>query len=101
RPAHRPLRGDPLRASRAAHVPVVARAMDAHGPDLRPRVSMTRTLLLASDHLDPGAVAAGSLGAGVAFALTPGEGPSRNLKQQKNEDSLGVLAVPGGVAAIV
>lgn len=58
-------------------------------------------ILLASDHLDPRAVATGTLGAGVAFALTPGEGPSRNPKQQKNEDSLGVLSVPGGVAAVV
>jgi serine/threonine protein phosphatase PrpC len=61
----------------------------------------TTTLLLASDHLDPAAVALGSLGPGVAYALTPGEGPSRNPKQSKNEDSLAVLAVPGGVAAIV
>jgi serine/threonine protein phosphatase PrpC len=62
---------------------------------------MSANLLLASDHLDPARVALGSIGAGVAFALTPGEGPSRNPKQQKNEDSLGVLLVPGGVAAVV
>src|SRR5438445_521560 len=38
---------------------------------------------------------------GLVYALTPGEGPSRNPKQQKNEDSLAVLIVPGGAAAVV
>src|SRR5271154_2094814 len=60
-----------------------------------------KRILLASEHLDPRALASGELGAGVAFALTAGEGPSRNPKQQANEDSLAVLPVQGGFAGIV
>ncbi len=60
-----------------------------------------KKILLASEHLDPRSAATGEAGRGVAFALTPGEGPCRNPKEQPNEDSLAVLSVPGGVAAIV
>jgi len=61
---------------------------------------VSATILLASEHVDPARVASGEL-AGVVYALTPGEGPSRNPKSQKNEDSLAVLAIPGGVAGVV
>jgi serine/threonine protein phosphatase PrpC len=58
-------------------------------------------VLLASDHLDPLSVASETLAPGLVFALTAGEGPSRNPKQQKNEDSLAVLSLPGAQAGVV
>jgi serine/threonine protein phosphatase PrpC len=64
-------------------------------------LGLMKKILLASEHLDPRSVATGDLGRGVAYALTPGEGPCRNPKEQPNEDSLAVLSVPGGVAVIV
>lgn len=56
---------------------------------------------LAKDHLDPSIAAVREALPGVVCALTPGEGPSRNPKQQKNEDSLGLAAVDHGVVAVV
>lgn len=62
---------------------------------------MTATILLASDHLDKARAEVVVASPGVAVALTPGEGPSRNSKDQPNEDSVAAVAIPGGVLAVV
>jgi serine/threonine protein phosphatase PrpC len=62
---------------------------------------MTALTWLGKDHLDPAIAAVREALPGVVCALTPGEGPSRNPKQQKNEDSLGLVAIEGGVVAVV
>jgi serine/threonine protein phosphatase PrpC len=58
-------------------------------------------VLFASEHLDRGTIAVGALGASAACALCPGEGPSRNRKQQPNEDSLALLWAADALVACV